>query len=115
MSRTNWPLLVRTICEAYNTTPSQLENETQDQLYIMVARKADLARLGGVSRVSVEEARELGVVKAKAVPGGPQSLVQRIRAATKERKEKEKTMGKRQRRREFDKQLAERRARGEQI
>lgn len=107
--------MIRQICEAYNKTPSQLDDETFDGIYILTVPKTSLARLGGVARLSVEEARELGVIKAKPARGGPQSVVQRIRAETKARKEREKKMGKRQRRREFDRQLAERRARGDKI
>lgn len=42
-----------------------------------------LSRLNPFRTVSVEEARELGIIKNKPTPGGPRSVVQRLRAETK--------------------------------
>jgi hypothetical protein len=105
--------LFRQICESYQgLTPADLEDLTADQLYIMCAKKSDLARLGGSATVSVDEAREIGVIQHAAKPT---SLVQRVRAQKKAEREATTKQSKRQRRREFDRQLKEARARGETI
>jgi hypothetical protein len=105
--------LFRQICESYQgLTPADLEDLTADQLYILCAKKSDLARLGGAATVSVDEAREIGIIQHSA---NPTSLVQRVRAQKQAEREAEKKLSKRHRRREFDRQLKERRARGEKI
>lgn len=105
--------MFRQICESYQgLTPADLEELTADQLYILCAKKIDLARLGGTATVSVDEAREIGIIQHTAKPT---SQVQRVRAQKKAEREAAKKQSKRERRREWDRQLAERRARGEKI
>ena len=105
--------MFREICEAYHVTPAALDDLTLDQLFIMHARKSEL-KMGNVQSMNVFEARQAGVVE-RPKPGQPQSLVQRIRAKAKAEKEAATKIGKRQRRREFERQLKERRARGEKV
>lgn len=109
--------MFREICEAYTgLTPAHLEDLTFDQLYILIAKKTDLARMGGIGRFGVDDARQLGILKAPAPkPGQPQSLVQRVRAAKAAERERMAKLSKRERRREFDRQLKEKRARGENV
>jgi hypothetical protein len=107
--------LFREICEAYTgLTPADLEELTFDQLFILSAKKTVLARMGGIGTFGVDDARQLGIVKSPAPrPGEPQSQVQRIRAAKAAERERMTKLSKRERRREFDRQLKEKRARGE--
>ncbi len=87
-----------------------LDDLTQDQLFIMHARKSDL-RMGSMHKMNIFEARQSGVVE-RPIAGQPQSLVQRIRAKNKAAKESAAKASKRQRRREFDEQLKAGRAQG---
>lgn len=108
----NWPLLFREICEAYQCLPTDLEELTYDQLYILAVRKALLKSANHL--ITVDELRATGKIPIPR-PGEPQSLVQRIRARkTKDSQPSERQL-KRQRRREYEAALKAARARGDKI
>ena len=91
---------------------------TFDQIYVLTAPKSEIAKLGGLATMSVQEAKEAGVKKSPPANAQGASLVQRIRARKAIEREAAKVQqhkSKRQRIREQGEAIKAARARGEKI
>ncbi len=109
--------MFRDICEAYmGVTPAHIEDLSPDQIYIMVASKAALAAWRGTVKFDIQRDRaemvRMGIVPPETEGTGT-SLVKRIRAENRRKREADKKQSKRDRRRRERQLLQEARARGE--
>ena len=106
-------MIFRNLGEIYHKTPSELMDETPDQLLIMAGRRRDLEKSGRVT-ISADELRAM-IGHPPPEPDAPRSLVQRIRAQKKSEPAGEKVLSKRERRRQHGEAIKAARARGEKI
>lgn len=101
---------MRRICEKYHKLPSEVEDLTLDQIWLLVIDDKRLERIGGVRQTSVNALQQEGLVASSG--GG--SLVQRIRRQKELQRQQSQRQGKKERRRQRRERLIEyKRGRGE--
>lgn len=103
-------MIVRRICEKYHALPSDVENLTLDQIWLLVMDEKRLERIGGVRQTSVRALQQEGLV----APTSGGSLVQRIRAMKQQQAVDAERAGKKERKQRRREQLIRyKRERGE--
>lgn len=101
---------MRRICEKYHCLPSEVEDLTLDQIFLLTVNEKSLEKLGGTYATTPQELQREGLIPATG--GG--SLVQRLKRAREAQAAAKAKEGKRERRQQRREQLIRyKRERGE--